>query len=782
MQRHATVAVGTWLIAAWTAIASGQAVVPPRAGLEEAVGRLDAFIREEMKVHGLPAVSIALVEGKQIVWARGFGLARPGEGAEATAETVYRVGSVSKLFTDLAVMQLVERGELDLDAPVTKYLPDFAPHNSFGGEISLRQLMAHRSGLVRESPVGHYFDATSPTLEATVRSLNSTGLIHAPGAKTKYSNAAIATVGRVVEKVKGEPFGSYVKRAVLEPLGMKASDFEATPEIARRLAVGQMWTYDGRTFDAPTFPLGTAPAGNLYATVLDLGRFLIALLDEGRPVVKAETLRAMWKPQFADNGATSGFGLGFDVGRLDDHRRVGHNGAVYGFATEVAALPDDGLGVAVVITKDSANTIAGCLGNAALRMLLALNAGKTLPTIETTTPLAPGLAQRLDGRYGKGDAAVELAARGDLLFLMRASGGFRLGLRAEGDALVADDINGFGTRVVPGEGAIKLDGKELKRVDDPMPEPIPSRWAGLIGEYGWDHNTLYILERDGRLFALIEWFYLDALEEVSPDVFRFPSDRGLYHGESLEFTRDASGRATQVEAASVVFPRRKIDGDDGSTFRVTLAHAVAEVRPEALAAFPPAEGGERRTPDLVDLTPLDATIRLDIRYATANNFAGTPFYSSARAFMQRPAAEALARAHRGLTEKGYGLLIHDAYRPWYVSKMFWDATPASAHGFVADPAKGSKHNRGCAVDLTLCDVKTGKPIEMVGGYDEFSSRSSPDYPGGTSRQRWHRELLRRAIEAEGFTVNAVEWWHFDHRDWPEYPLLNAAFEDLAAPR
>ncbi len=79
-------------------------------------------------------------------------------------------------------------------------------------------------------------------------------------------------------------------------------------------------------------------------------------------------------------------------------------------------------------------------------------------------------------------------------------------------------------------------------------------------------------------------------------------------------------------------------------------------------------------------------------------------------------------------------------------------------------------------------MKTGKPIEMVGGYDEFSARSNPDYPGGTSRQRWHRDLLRRAMEAEGFTVNEVEWWHFDFRDWPEYPLLNAAFEDLAAPR
>src|SRR4051812_44239408 len=110
MRPNGAVAVVIWSVAAWAATAPGQAVVPPRAGLEEAVAKIEGYIREEMKVHDLPAVSIALVEGKQIIWARGFGMARPKEGAEASAETVYRVGSVSKLFTDLAVMQLVERG------------------------------------------------------------------------------------------------------------------------------------------------------------------------------------------------------------------------------------------------------------------------------------------------------------------------------------------------------------------------------------------------------------------------------------------------------------------------------------------------------------------------------------------------------------------------------------------------------------------------------------------------------------------------------------------------
>ena len=146
--------------------------------------------------------------------------------------------------------------------------------------------------------------------------------------------------------------------------------------------------------------------------------------------------------------------------------------------------------------------------------------------------------------------------------------------------------------------------------------------------------------------------------------------------------------------------------------------------------------------------------------------------------MQRPAAQALARASASLKPAGYGLLIHDAYRPWYVTKIFWDATPATMKDFVANPENGSRHNRGCAVDLTLYDLATGEPVAMVGGYDEFSPRSFPEYPGGTSRQRWHRELLRRAMEAQDFTVYEFEWWHFDYRDWQQYAIGNATFDQL----
>ncbi len=195
----------------------------------------------------------------------------------------------------------------------------------------------------------------------------------------------------------------------------------------------------------------------------------------------------------------------------------------------------------------------------------------------------------------------------------------------------------------------------------------------------------------------------------------------------------------------------------------------------------PKEKGNFRQPDLVELVKLDPTIKLDIRYATNNNFVGKPVYKEARAFLQRPAAEALARINQELRKKGYGLLIFDGYRPWAVTKIFWDITPPDKKQFVANPAQGSRHNRGCAVDLSLFDLKTGKEIEMPGAYDEMTERSHPSYKGGTAEQRKMRDLLRAAMEADGFKVFDVEWWHFDFKDWREYPILNISFNQISPP-
>jgi CubicO group peptidase (beta-lactamase class C family)/D-alanyl-D-alanine dipeptidase len=762
---------------------SNVATIGPRQDYRAVQRVLEQFIEDEIESKQLPALSIALVEDQEIVWASGFGYADPADSVLASAQTVYRVGSVSKLFTDIAIMQLVERDELDLDAPITTYLPDFGPENSSGKPITLRQLMSHRSGLVREPPVGHYFDPTEPSLAQTVSSLNNTELVYAPETVAKYSNAAIAAVGYVLERTQQEPFASYLTRTVLEPLGMANSAFEPDAGIVSNLAKGFMWTLDGRVFEAPTFGLGMAPAGSMYSTVEDLARFISALLAGGEGVagriLSQATLERMWTPQYAEPNATSGFGIGFGVSDFLGFRRVGHNGAIYGFATELAVLPEEKIGVAVVTTKDFANSIAARVANAALEAMLDVRAGREPSVLRSTDPVSPDLARQLRGRYRSKDTGVELSEWAGRLFLQGDVGGARAEVRAFGDTLVVDDVHAFGIRLVPVESGIVFGGDTLVRVQDRRPAPAPSEWSGLIGEYGWDHNTLYVLERDGALNVLIEWLLYYPLEQVSRDEFKFPPG-GLYAGERVVFTRDEDGRAGGVVAGGVSFERRAVGAEVGETFRIEPVAPVEGLREVALAADPPIESGLFREPDLTELVGLDSTFQLDVRYASTNNFMSAVFYDEPRAFLQRPAAEALVRAHRQLEYFGFRLLIHDAYRPWYVTKMFWDATPEEHKLFVANPASGSRHNRGSAVDMTLFDLQTGRPVEMVGGYDEFSERSYARYPGGTSSQRWLRDLLRRVVEAEDFTVYEFEWWHFDHEDWAEYPILNQTFAEIGA--
>jgi len=284
--RLPTTIVRVWLtgslLAGWTSWGAGQTEIPAGPNHEAAAKQLARAIVTELKDKGIRALSISLVDDQQIVWAAGFGLADAKCQVPATAQTVYRAGSVSKLFTDLAIMRLVEQGKLGLDEPVTLYLPEFAPRNRFGKPITLRQLMAHRSGLVREAPVGHYFDPTEPSLADAVHSLNSTELVYEPETRTKYSNAAIATVGYVLERAQNQAYARYMEQVWLAPLGMRKSGFLLTPALSVDVAKAEMWTYEGRTFEAPTFPLGTPPAGNLYTTVVDLGRFLSFLFSGGR--------------------------------------------------------------------------------------------------------------------------------------------------------------------------------------------------------------------------------------------------------------------------------------------------------------------------------------------------------------------------------------------------------------------------------------------------------------------------------------------------------------------
>jgi CubicO group peptidase (beta-lactamase class C family) len=526
--------------------AAAQDSVAADARVAATARMLSAVVERERVAKGIPAISVALVRGTRVAWARGFGWADSATGVPAGAGTVYRVGSVSKLFTDIGIMQLVERRTLDLDAPITKYLPSFHPKNPFGGAITIRELTSHRAGLTREPPVGNYFDASSPSLAATVASLDSTTLVYAPGTHTKYSNAGIAVLGYVLEKTQRRSFYPYLRETLLQPMGLEASAFEPLPALGSRMAKGVMWTLDGRRFDAPTFQLGMGPCGSMYSTVTDLGRFLGILFaggttPEGTRVLARATLDSMWTPQFARGGETTGYGIGFGIGRLDGHRTIGHDGAIYGFATTVMGLPDDSLGVVVIASLDGANAVTDRIAQTALRAMLAGQSGGAISEAQATSDLPRERALGLMGRYVRGSSGMDLEEFEGRVYATPLLGGFRTELRHAPDAnddgrglsLISDDVLEYGRTLNAIEGARLVAGRDtLARVPTPGSDVIPmttptpgaaaAEYASVIGEYGWDYNTLYIREKDGKLNALIEWFFEYPLERVSRDVYRFP--------------------------------------------------------------------------------------------------------------------------------------------------------------------------------------------------------------------------------------------------------------------
>jgi len=663
--------------------------VPPAEGYEALAEELSRHIGRELEVKGVPALSIALVEGDEVVWAAGFGLADPEGGVQARADTVYRVGSVSKLFTDMALMQLVESGRIALDDPVTELLPGFAPENPFGVPVTFAQLARHRAGLVREPPVGHYFDDGDPTLAATVASIDDTRLVQAPGTGTKYSNAGVAALGRALELHDGRPFADLMARRLLEPMGLAGAAFQPTPGIERRLAKGFMWTYDGREFPAPTFQLGTAPAGSLYASVLDLAQFLRVVFAGGRGpggrILEPQTLEQMMAPAVGPDGRPTHFGIGFGVRELDGRRMCGHDGAIYGFATALYFLPEERVGAAVACSMDFANAVTDEVAQHALRLLLARQEGRDPPRRAYSKPVDPVLARELVGRYRAGDARARIVYRGDRLLL--EWGGLWSSVRERGGLLELDDRHVAGVPIdVVANGDLEISGTLWRREagEEPIPAPCPERWRELIGEYGWDHNTLLIRERDGELQALVEWFLIDRLRELEQDVFALPERRGLYHGEQLTFRRDGEGRVTHALLGAVPFARR----DETAPVEV----GPCPVPPPRVREF-------------------------------------------------RDAAPNLKRVRNWLAARGYALQYYSGRPAWKEEDPLRDCGPS--------------------IDVTLVDLTSGQAVEMTGAYGERSARSHGEYPGGTDRQRWYRDLLRAAMVAEGFWPHRFEWWRFD---------------------
>jgi CubicO group peptidase (beta-lactamase class C family) len=318
-----------------------------------------------MAYNGQPGLSVGIVHDQEVIWTRGFGYADVEQQTPAAPDTLYRIASITKLFTNTAILHLRDAGKLQLDDPITRYLPWFniQNHHSDAPPITIRHLITHTSGLPREAAFPYWTDAEFPTLEQIQEKLPIQEAILPTETRWKYSNLALSMAGEIVAIVSGQPYADYVQEHILDPLGMKhtlvRSPEPGNPQLAtgygRRLP-------DGSRSSSPyTDSQGCTPAFNMSSTVEDLARFAMLHFRDGPAggvqILRGSTLREMQRIHWLEPKWQAGWGLGFRIMRQGDKTYVGHGGAVLGYRTLLQLCPADKIAVVVLTNADDGDPL-----------------------------------------------------------------------------------------------------------------------------------------------------------------------------------------------------------------------------------------------------------------------------------------------------------------------------------------------------------------------------------------------------------------------------------------
>ena len=349
----------------------------------DAIALLELWIDEQRHAQDLPGLSVAVVHDQETVWARGFGWSDRASQTPATSDTRYRIGSITKVFTATAILQLRDRGALRLDDPVLRHLPDFAIATSFtnGPDISLRHLLTHTAGLPREAAFPYWTTHTFPSWPEIAAVLPRQRAVFAPASTYKYSNLGMGLLGAVVARAAGQPYADYVREHIFAPLGMQRSTARPDDGVIADLATAYMRRMPDGQRDVFVYydTNGLAPAANIVSTVNDLARFAALQFrsDDASPqaVLRGSTLREMQRPHWVHDSWAGGRGLGFDIRRRDGKTLVGHFGWVGGNRSHLLLAPEDQIAVIVMINADDGNP-----GDFSFRIFDTL-----APAIETAT-------------------------------------------------------------------------------------------------------------------------------------------------------------------------------------------------------------------------------------------------------------------------------------------------------------------------------------------------------------------------------------------------------------
>lgn len=350
---------------------------PVRAALES----LDHEVKSAMAADALPGLAIAVVEGDRPIWARGYGLADIAAALPVTAATRFRLASMSKLFTALAIVQLRDAGKLDLDDPVARHLAWYRLADDPHPALTIRELLLQLGGLPREAPGGSWNDRVMPSREALIAALTSEPAAIPPETQWKYSNLGYAVLGLVVEAASGESYADYVTRHILAPLGMAETVVEPAPDLPG-LATGYGKRIGSGREVRPFLPMGgVTPAAGIVSSAGDMARFLGWMLDEtDGPVLAARSRREMLRVQAMLPDWSTGQGLGFELRRVGGDLRIGHSGRAAGYAGRLEIDPASRLGVVVLTNADENGP--GHLIDRAIALLA--------PAMAAAAPTAPG--------------------------------------------------------------------------------------------------------------------------------------------------------------------------------------------------------------------------------------------------------------------------------------------------------------------------------------------------------------------------------------------------------
>ncbi|HEY6871504.1 MAG TPA: serine hydrolase domain-containing protein [Geobacteraceae bacterium] len=475
--------------------------------VKEYISRL---AKKEMKKHDVTGLSIALVDDQRVVWADGFGYADEANKVPATPQTVYRAGSISKLFTATAAMQLVEQGKLDIDQPLKSYFPEFSVKSRFpdAGPITPRTLMTHHSGLPSDLLKGMW-TRNPESFENEVNLLREEYAANPPNHVFSYSNVGVTLLGHALEKIAGRDFAPHLEASVLRPLGMEHSAFSQTPD---RSPLGAKAYFKGE--EAEELPLRDMPAGGLNSTVLDLSRFIQMVLAAGRAgerqIIKPETLAEMLRPQNTEVPLDLNFrtGLGWALSGLGgiDIRNAGpvahHAGGTLYHRSQLIVLPEQKLGVVVMANSATAGPVVSKLAAESLRLALEAKAGiRQPPPVATRTgegSLSQEALQAYEGRYATMVGVVELTKKSNYLRAEVMGKSLRLVPRPDGllglkyrllglipISLGELDRVGISRATVAGREIVKasMNGQELLVGERIKPAPISEAWQKRVGEY-----------------------------------------------------------------------------------------------------------------------------------------------------------------------------------------------------------------------------------------------------------------------------------------------------------